>query len=141
MDIRYLTPDFAVSPQITPQDVAVLKAEGFATIICNRPDMEVPPPVQAEAVRKAAEDAGLAFVLNPVVNGALHPDNVTLQAEAISAAAGPVFAYCGSGTRSSIVWSLAQAGRIPTDEIIAATGRAGYALEGMRAQIDALARG
>jgi uncharacterized protein (TIGR01244 family) len=60
---------------------------------------------------------------------------------AIAAAKGPVLAYCASGTRSSIVWSLGQAGKMPTDDIIAETAKAGYDLAGMRRQLDALAKG
>jgi uncharacterized protein (TIGR01244 family) len=48
-------------------------------------------------------------------------------------------AYCASGTRSSILWSLIQAGQMPTDDILRATQEAGYELGGMRGQIDALA--
>ena len=64
---------------------------------------------------------------------------VKVQNDAIDASAGPTLAYCASGTRSSIVWSLGQAGDLPTDEIIAATAAAGYDLAGMRGQLDALA--
>ena len=42
MDIRRLTETYAVSPQITPEDVAAIKAAGFTTIINNRPDGEIP---------------------------------------------------------------------------------------------------
>ena len=32
---------------------------------------------------------------------------------------GPVFAYCASGNRSSVVWALTQAGKVPADDLIA----------------------
>ncbi|MDE3029426.1 MAG: TIGR01244 family phosphatase, partial [Paracoccaceae bacterium] len=41
MEIRALTPDYAVSPQIEPADVAAIKAAGYTTVICNRPDREI----------------------------------------------------------------------------------------------------
>jgi uncharacterized protein (TIGR01244 family) len=66
-------------------------------------------------------------------------DNVTAQAEAMAASRGPVLAYCASGNRSSIVWSLAQAGRMDPDAIIAAGARHGYQLAHLRPQIEALA--
>ena len=66
--------------------------------------------------------------------------NVEAQAAAIATATGPVLAYCASGNRSSIVWALALAGKMPTDELISLPARHGYQLEGLRGQIDALAR-
>jgi uncharacterized protein (TIGR01244 family) len=141
MDIRPLTETYAVSPQIMPEELAMIAQAGFATVICNRPDGEIPPEVQADAIRAAAEAAGLRFVLNPVIGGAITYDNVTAQAEAIAQSTGPVLAYCASGNRSSIVWALSQAGKQPTDTLIAIPARYGYALEPFRATIDDLAQG
>jgi uncharacterized protein (TIGR01244 family) len=138
MDIRRLTDTYAVSPQIMPEDVAAIAAAGFTAIVDNRPDGEIPPEVQSAAIRKAAEAAGLAFVANPVIGGAITMDNIRVQGAALSEATGPVFAYCASGNRSSVVWALSQAGARPTDELIAAAARFGYNLEPFRAQIDAL---
>ncbi|MEZ5912441.1 MAG: TIGR01244 family sulfur transferase [Paracoccaceae bacterium] len=139
MDIRYLTPDYAVSPQITPEDVPALAAAGFTTVICNRPDPEIPADLHAATIRKAVEAAGMTFVLNPVIGGAITMDNADTQGAAIDAAAGKVFAYCASGNRSSIVWALSQAGRIATDDLIAAGTPYGYQIAVFRPQIEALA--
>lgn len=140
MDIRALTPSYAVSPQIDPADLPAIKAAGYTTIIDNRPDGEIPPDLHTEVMRTAAESLGLAFIANPVIGGAMTMDNVTAQRAAIEAATGPVFAYCASGNRSSVVWALALAGKRPTDELIAIPARFGYQLEGLRDQIEALAR-
>lgn len=139
MDIRHLTPDYAVSPQITPQDIPALKAAGFTTVICNRPDPEIPAELHAATMRAAVEAAGMRFVVNPVIGGALTMDNVTAQADAIAASTGKVFAYCASGNRSSIVWALSQAGTRPTDELINAGAQFGYQTEQFRRQIELLA--
>jgi uncharacterized protein (TIGR01244 family) len=48
-------------------------------------------------------------------------------------------AYCASGTRCSVVWAFAQAGRIATDHILDATSRAGYQLAHLRPQLEMLA--
>ena len=140
MDIREITPTYSVSPQIDPGDLSAIAAAGFKAIICNRPDAEVPPSHQADAMEQAAKAAGLGFTRIPVTHQGLNMDMVTAQAAAMEAAGGPVLAYCASGTRSSIVWSLSQAGKMPTDAIIAATAKAGYELGGMRGQIDMLAQ-
>lgn len=59
MDIRELEPGHAVSPQIEPSDLARVAEAGFVTVICNRPDAENPPERQSDAMRAAAEAAGL----------------------------------------------------------------------------------
>jgi uncharacterized protein (TIGR01244 family) len=139
MDLRELATGVFAAPQLEPSDMAALAAQGVTTVICNRPEMEIPPPLQAAAMQAAAEAAGLAFVFNPITMGAMTMDSVEEQAEAMAGSEGGVVAYCASGTRSAIMWALAQAGQMPTDDILAATAGAGYQLEGMRGQIDALA--
>lgn len=139
MDIRRIAPDYAVSPQIEPEDLPEIAAQGFRTVVCNRPDSENPSELSSEVIRIAAEAAGLRFVDNPVTHPTMTSERIATQAEALEH--GPVLAYCASGTRSSVLWSLAQAGKRPTDEIIAATARAGYDLSGLRARLDALAQG
>jgi len=141
MDIRAITPDYAVSPQIEPGDLVAIKAAGYVTVIDNRPDGEIPPHLQTEEMRRAAEALGLVFVANPIVGGALTMQNVTAQDAAIAGSNGPVFAYCASGNRSSIVWALANAGRRPTDDLVGLPARFGYQLEHLRPQIETLANG
>jgi uncharacterized protein (TIGR01244 family) len=135
MDIRSLTPTYAVSPQIAPEDIAAIKAAGFTRIICNRPDGEIPPAVQAAAMRKLVEAAGLEFVENPVLPGDFSAATVDRQTAAIAGAKGPVFAYCASGNRSSVVWALGNAGKVSADELIAAGARWGYNLEPFRPRL------
>lgn len=130
MDIRQITPAYASAPQIDPADAGAIKAAGFVTVICNRPDAEVPPSHQADAVRAAIEAEGLTFVVNPVTHQGLNADMVALQAQA--AASGKTLAYCASGTRSTIVWALGQAGKMDPDEIIAAAATGGYDISGLR---------
>ncbi|MCZ4262023.1 TIGR01244 family sulfur transferase [Limimaricola sp. G21655-S1] len=138
MDIRRISPDYAVSPQIEPEDIPAIAEAGFATVLCNRPDEEVPAELQAETLRIAAEAAGLRFATNPVTHQGLNREIIDRQMQVLDSSDGPVLAYCASGTRSSIVWSLGQVGRQETDEIIAATAKAGYDLERLRPQLEAL---
>lgn len=140
MDIRRLTPSYAVSPQITPEDLATLKAEGFTTVINNRPDAEIPETLHDAAMRAAAAELGLTFVTNPVIGGAITMDNVRAQKAAIEAATGPVLAYCASGNRSSVMWAHAHAGQMSVDDLIGVPARFGYNLEPFRGQLTALAQ-
>lgn len=139
MDIRAITPTYAVSPQIALEDLAAIKAAGYTTIINNRPDGEIPPHLHHTQMQAAATALGLTYVQNTVIGGAMTPANVVAQGAAIAAAKGPVFAYCASGNRSSVVWALANAGKLSTDDLIGLPAKFGYQLEGLRDQINALA--
>jgi uncharacterized protein (TIGR01244 family) len=139
MEIRHLTPTYAVSPQIVPEDVPAIRAAGFVAVIDNRPDAEIPAELNADRMRAAVEAAGMTFVVNPVIGGAITMEAVSGQRAAIDAEKGPVLAYCASGNRSSIVWALANAGRLPVDDLIATPSRWGYNLEPFRAACEKLA--
>ncbi|MCY4336941.1 MAG: protein tyrosine phosphatase family protein [Litoreibacter sp.] len=135
MDIRPLSPDFAVSPQITVAEVAVLAEAGFTHVICNRPAFESAPEDAPDAIKTAVEAAGIGWTDNPLVSGQLTLEHITAQK-----VDGKVLAYCASGTRSAILWALSQAGEMPTDDIMDALTKAGYPLEGLRGQIEMLAQ-
>lgn len=139
MDIRQLSPTYAVSPQIAVEDIPAIAEAGFKTIICNRPDAEVPPSHHASMIEAAAVNAGLAFVIIPVTHQGMNMEMIADQKTAMDGSDGPTLAYCASGTRSSIVWALGQAKEMPADDILAATTAAGYDLGGMRPQLNALA--
>ena len=139
MDIRALTPDYAVSPQIDLADLAAIKAAGFTTVIDNRPDSEIAAPLHAAQMKATAEALGLTFVINPVLPGDFSDTVLSIQRAAVKAANGPVFAYCASGNRCSCVWALMQAGEKPTDDLIAVPAKFGYNLEALRPRIDAAA--
>lgn len=126
MTIKQITPGYFVAPQIDAEDLPAIAKAGITRIICNRPDGEVPPSHQAEAIGAAAKAAGLGFDVIPVTMETLDLAMVADQAAICDKADGPVLAYCRSGTRSTIVWALGQAGTMPVDEIIAAAASAGY---------------
>ena len=136
MKLNQITPDYFVSPQIAPEDLSALAAEGFGTVICNRPDSENPPELHAAAMRQAAEAAGLRFEELPLTHQTMTPDNVARQKAIIESASAPVLAYCASGTRSSVIWALGKAGEMSADDILAATAKAGYQLDQLRPALE-----
>ncbi|MBY6046685.1 TIGR01244 family phosphatase [Vannielia litorea] len=138
---RQLTPKLSVSPQISPEEVQAIAEAGFSTIICNRPDGEVPPGLQAADVAAAAEAAGLAFIVNPVVHSSMTAEVVTRQRAAIEESAGPVLAYCQSGTRCTVLWMLGAAPDTPPAELIQTAARAGYDLAALAPRLQALHEG
>lgn len=141
LDLRRLTPDYGVAPQIDPSDLPAIKAAGFVMVIDNRPDSEIGGDLQTGRMEQAAKAAGLAFLANPVTPGQFTADLVARQRAAIEAAGGPVFAYCASGNRSTVVWELVNAGRLPTDEMLAIAAQHGYSHEQFRPLIEAFAKG
>lgn len=140
MDIRQITPTYFVAPQLDPADMADVAAAGITTVICNRPDEEVPPPFQAGVMEAAALAAGLEFVRLPLTHQTMTPPNVGRQMECAETSKGPVLAYCASGTRSTVVWCLGQAGQMETDDILSAARSGGYDLANMRPTLEAIAQ-
>ena len=139
MDIRQITPSFFVAPQIEPADLPDIAAAGVTCIICNRPDEEVPPPLQADAIEVAVQAAGLKFMRLPLTHQTMTPDNIARQRDVIDSNEGATLAYCASGTRSTVAWALGQAGNMPTDDILAAARAGGYTLDNIRPTLDAIA--
>ncbi|MBO6718239.1 MAG: TIGR01244 family phosphatase [Rhizobiaceae bacterium] len=107
MEIRQVAEAFAVSGQIAPADVAAIKAAGYRSIICNRPDNEE-GAVPHEQIEAAAKEAGLAFRYLPAISGQLTQANVDDTAKALGELEGPVFAYCRSGARSTNLYTMAK---------------------------------
>lgn len=111
MEYRQITDDYSVSGQITPDEVAAIKAAGFKSVICNRPDDEQPGQPSADSVKAAVEAAGLAFRHIPVISGQMTMDNVNDMAGALDEMEGPVFAYCRSGARCTNLYMAIQQSR------------------------------
>lgn len=108
MEYRQISDNYSVSGQILPDDVEAVKAAGFKSIICNRPDDEQPGQPPADSVKQAAQAAGLEFRYIPVISGQITQQNVADQAEALEGLEGPVFAYCRSGARCTNLYGLIQ---------------------------------
>ncbi|MDP3492491.1 MAG: TIGR01244 family sulfur transferase [Hyphomonadaceae bacterium] len=123
-DIRQVTNDFAVAPQIDLDDFAGLAAMGYTHIINNRPDGEAPDQPDSDETEEAAKAAGLTYVHAPFV-GQPTADAV----KAVMQAKGKTLAFCRSGTRSVTAWAFAQATKGgQTDAIVEAAANAGYNL-------------
>ena len=140
---RRLDDGISVSPQITPEQVGDAAAEGVTLIINNRPDGEEDGQPAGAEIEAAAAAAGLAYRAIPVTQAGFSANQIEAMNAALDAAGGPVLAYCRSGTRSTYLWSLAQATRGASPDALAAKAAdAGYDLAPIRPMLDALsARG
>jgi uncharacterized protein (TIGR01244 family) len=108
VEYREISDNYSVSGQILPDDIAALKAAGFKSVICNRPDNEQPGQPSADTMNAAAEAAGLEFRYIPVISGQITEENVADQALALEDLQGPVFAYCRTGARCTNLYALIQ---------------------------------
>lgn len=127
-DFRRVTDALSVSPQITPAEVAQAKAQGFVAIVNNRPDGEAPDQPTSAEIEAAARAAGLTYTHIPVRGGPT-PDQVEENKRALESAGGPVLAFCRTGTRSIVTWSIGQAlAGADRDELLKRGADAGYDL-------------
>ena len=110
MDEKKIAPDYAVSGQITPEEVKEVRARGYRSIMCNRPDDEQPGQPRFAEIEAAAREVGLAVAWVPVVSGAIIDADVEAFRKTLEELPHPVFAYCRSGTRSQNLWVLSRKG-------------------------------
>lgn len=129
-----LTDRLGVAAQIAVADFDALAAQGFRSIINNRPDGEVAGQPASAVLEAAAQQAGLAYRHLPLAAGSL-PDDAQVAAfrAALDALPAPVLAFCRSGHRSSVLWALQAAGSV--DAILDATRAAGHDLEVLRPRL------
>lgn len=140
MQVHKLTDQLSVSPQIALEDISKLSALGYKSVICNRPDKESDDQPAMLEVENAVKAAGLIWQHQPVVSGNIKDQDVEDFATIIEALPKPVFAFCRTGTRCSILWALSQANKMSVDDILDATAEAGYNLNDQQARIEALAQ-
>lgn len=137
---RQLTPRIFASPQIGLAEVAAARAQGIGLIINNRPEGESDDQLPGADIEAAAAAAGIAYVAIPVTHAGFSQPQVTAMAAALASTDAPVLAYCRSGTRSTLLWALAEASRGESPEALAAAAAAaGYDVTPVRAVMDMLA--
>ena len=140
---RKLTDSIYASPQITLDQVEEARQMGVGLIINNRPEGESDDQTPGNEVETAARAAGIAYVAIPVTHAGFSAPQVSAMRAALDSAGDkPILAYCRSGTRSTLLWALAeaQAGKNPS-ALAASAASAGYDLSPIRALLDSLAAG
>ena len=131
MQLNKIIDDYVVSEQVTVDDIQTIKEAGFKTIFCNRPDNEEINQVTVESIKNAAVENGLKFIHQPVIGGQITQVDVDQFGEYFDASEKPIFAYCRTGTRSSMLWALSESGKRPIEDILNLTSKAGYNLNNL----------
>jgi uncharacterized protein (TIGR01244 family) len=137
---RQISDHLWASPQITLDDVKAAKDQGFALIINNRPEGESDDQTSGDDVAAAAQAAGLGYVAIPITHAGFSQAQVSAMVDALNAGEGKILAYCRSGTRSTLLWALAQASLgADLDSVSAQAANGGYDVSGIRPLMDMLA--
>jgi uncharacterized protein (TIGR01244 family) len=136
---RKLDARVSASPQIGLAEVAAAAGQGVRLIVNNRPEDESDDQTPGAQIEAAARAAGMDYVAIPVTHSGFSEAQVTAMAAALAGTDGPVLAYCRSGTRSTLLWALAEASRgASPDDLCAKAANAGYDLSPIRAMLDML---
>lgn len=136
---RTLTDTVLVAPQITVDQIAEAKAQGVTLIVNNRPEGEAQDQTPGPVIEAVARDAGIEYVAIPVDHSGFSAPQVEAMMLALDATEGKVLAYCRSGTRSTLLWALAQtAGGHDPETLSETAADAGYDLSPIRPMMDSL---
>lgn len=126
MELKRINDHVSVAGQISLADIDAIKAAGFVTIVNNRPDGEAPDQPTHDEMKAAVEAVGLTYHFVPMGREGVTPEMIDATRAALEGSGGPVLCYCRTGTRSTTLWALSQAGQMDAAEIITAAANAGY---------------
>lgn len=102
---RHVTANLSVGPQLAPEEMAAVKAAGFASVINNRPDGEGgPAQPSSDQLERAARDAGLAYRHLPVPPRDPSDADARRMVALVAELPHPVYAFCRSGARSEALF-------------------------------------
>lgn len=122
-----------IAPQIAPEDIGALAAQGVRVIINNRPDNEEPGQLSAAEAERLAREAGIAYHHLPTTGPSMDLATAERFAALVDEAGGTVLAHCRSGTRSATLWAVAEvaSGRLDAATALAEGRARGFDLSGM----------
>lgn len=69
MEIKTLTSNLSISPQVLVSEIQAIAQAGFKAIVCNRPDGEGPDQPSFKEIEQAANQYGLQAKYLPVESG------------------------------------------------------------------------
>jgi len=137
MELKVIDDGLAVAAQMAPEALASLNPQDFKAVICTRPDGEEPGQPPLDDMRRAAQDAGLAFHHIPVAGGIFPPAAVAAFGAIRRGTQGRVLAYCRTGTRAATLDALANVHGLSVAERLSRAGAAGYDLSALAERMEA----
>jgi len=138
MKFAKINNELTVSDQITIEDLKEIQAQGYKTIFCNRPDQESEGQLTFSIIEKEAQNLGIKAIHQPVIGGQISDDDIAQFGSSFELAQKPIFAYCRTGTRCSMLWALSHAKILPIDEILSKAQIAGYDLSPIKDRLNLL---
>ncbi len=138
MKLHQISEDLTVASQLAAEDVPLIAAKGFRSLVCNRPDGEAMGQPAFGQVEQAARAAGLTTAYRPVRSGAIGDADGAAFGKLLEELPKPVLAYCRTGTRCTALWALSQAPSRPSGEIVQQAEDAGYDLMGLMPRLQRL---
>lgn len=136
MKLAILTPNLSALPQPSAEDVGELADRGYRSIIGNRPDDEAPDQPKWNDLKAVALARGMEAVHIPVVASQIDEADVRAFHEALERLPKPIAAFCRTGTRSTLLWALANVASLTADERIKIAAKEGYDLEPFRGLLE-----
>ncbi len=136
LKIAKLNDQISVAYQIEIADIKQIKELGFSSIISNRPDGEIEEMPDFDEIEEVANKENIKCYYIPVAGrNAIGEKMIAKTKTVLKSAKEPILAYCQTGTRCTILWALAQKGKMSADEIINAALRAGYDIAYLKDQL------
>jgi sulfide:quinone oxidoreductase len=124
--VKKIDDHLSVADQITKKDISAITKAGFKSIVCNRPDGEVPGQPTFKEIEQAAIKANLPIRYLPAVSGAVTPELGQEFGKILEELPKPVLAYCRSGMRCTTLWALSNAQTMDRASIVQTAANAGY---------------
>ena len=135
MDIRPLSAELSVSPQIAVTDMDAIAGAGFRSIICNRPDGEGADQPGYTEIERSGTERGLQIRYLPAESGKVTDEQGAAFGKLMAELPKPVLAFCRTGMRSTTMWALTQAASVPLPQIMERSSKAGFDLKALIRQI------
>jgi uncharacterized protein (TIGR01244 family) len=108
MDIRPIDDEYSVSGQISVDELDQIKAMGFKSIVCHRPDGESPDQTAFADIEARAKALGLEIAHVPVGPMGVTEEAVQGMVDALDEFPRPMLGYCRSGARSTAIYQKTQ---------------------------------
>ena len=129
MEPRWIDDSLAIAGQLGAEDFPRLAELGVRELVCLRPDDEPGEYPSAAEVARLAEAHGMRFVHAPVQGTDVTPEALDAIEAALAGTHERTLAYCRSGRRVAIAWSMVRVHRgEPAAEVLASAAAHGFDL-------------